>query len=228
MLEIQNCDPPWLRQLLKANFYLVCQIHKDYKCNRCNRFCINCTGNPFCGYCLDDHKNHQIIQTRRSSLSNGVRVDDINKYINVGDVQAYTINRRQIVFLNSRPYTGLPHGVTNICTICRRGLPADKFKFCCLSCKHEAISHGFARQTFAVGTELSAGKMDDSFQVDESSTSDRKSKVRRLDKSVAKSSVASPSVTKQVTGNIYPASASVSKHANFRKRKGIPRRAPLM
>ncbi|KAI8532138.1 hypothetical protein RHMOL_Rhmol11G0190300 [Rhododendron molle] len=97
-----------------------------------------------------------------------------------------------------------------------------------INVKHEAISHGFARQTFAIGTELGASKMDDSIQVDESSTTNRELKVRRLDKLVAKSSVASASVTKQVTSSICPATASVFNHANSRKRKGIPRRAPLM
>ncbi|KAG5565491.1 hypothetical protein RHGRI_001397 [Rhododendron griersonianum] len=55
--------------------------------------------------------------------------------MNVCDVQTYSINKRLIIFLNSRPYTGFPYGVTNVCNICHRSLPAGNFKFCCLSCK---------------------------------------------------------------------------------------------
>ncbi|KAG5557454.1 hypothetical protein RHGRI_007632 [Rhododendron griersonianum] len=133
MQEIENCSPPWLKQLLKAKFYVDCQVHKQYRCNQCNRYCIECTGNLFRTHYLDDHKNHHVIQIRRSSLSNAVGVDDIEKHMNVCDVQTYSINKRLIVFLNSRPYTGFPYGVTNVCNICRRSLPAGNFKFCCLS-----------------------------------------------------------------------------------------------
>ncbi|XP_058189401.1 uncharacterized protein LOC131306984 [Rhododendron vialii] len=253
MLEIENTNPPWLKQLLKANFYAVCKTHEDYRCNQCNRYCIECIVNFFCEYCLDDHENLQIIQIRRSSLSNAVRVDDIKNHINLGGVQTYMINKRQIVFLNSRPYTRLPYGVTKICNICRHSLPAGNFSFCCLSCKtshsiqlflltsniinwkganilpsiftyreREAISRDSTKQTFAVETELSTGEIDDSFQIDQSSTPNRKFKVRRLHKLLAKSSVASSSAAKQVTSSIYPATTPMFNHVNSKKRKGIP------
>ncbi|KAF7127306.1 hypothetical protein RHSIM_Rhsim11G0018100 [Rhododendron simsii] len=170
MQEVENCSPPWLKLLLEANFFVDYQTHGHYKYMQCNHYCIECTGNPFCSYCLDDHKNHQIIQMRRSSLSNDVRVDDIRKHINVGAIQPYMINKRQITFLNSRPYIGLPCGVTNICNICRRSLPAANFEFCSLSCKHEAIYRGFPKQTFALETKLSTCEVDDSFQIYQSST----------------------------------------------------------
>lgn len=55
----------------------------------------------------------------------------------------------------------------------------------------------------------------------------KKMKVRRLHKLVAKSSVASTSVPKEVAGIICPPAATMFNHVNSRKRKGIPRRAPL-
>ncbi|KAG5565490.1 hypothetical protein RHGRI_001397 [Rhododendron griersonianum] len=147
--------------------------------------------------------------------------------MNVCDVQTYSINKRLIIFLNSRPYTGFPYGVTNVCNICHRSLPAGNFKFCCLSCKREAIYHRFAKQTFAVETNLGTCELNDSFQIDQSLTPEKKLKIRRLNKLVAKSSVASTSVAKQVASIICPPAVTMFNHVNSRKRKGIPRRAPL-
>ncbi|KAF7141576.1 hypothetical protein RHSIM_Rhsim06G0202200 [Rhododendron simsii] len=227
MLEMENTNPPWLKQLLKANFYADCRAHENYKNNQCNRYCIECTGDPFCRYCLDAHENHQTIQIRRSSRSNAVRVDDIKNHINLGAIQTYITNGQQSVFLNKRPHKELPLGVMNICNICCHSLLAGNFKFCCLSCKREAISRGSAKQTFSIETELHAREIDHSVQINQSSTPNTKSKVRRLHKLLDKGSIASTSATKRATRSIYPATTPMFNHLNSRKRKGIPRRAPL-
>ncbi|XP_058211688.1 uncharacterized protein LOC131323864 [Rhododendron vialii] len=170
MLEMENTNPPWLKQLLKANFYAVYQAHEDYRCNKCNRYCIECTGNPFYEYCLDDHENHQIIQI---------------SMVHFLQLESFVVYQVRMLFLTSIIVNWKGANIlTLIFTYTHR----------------EAISRGSPKQTFAVETELSTGEIDDSFQIDQSSTPNRKLKEKERHSSTSSSNLICP-VAQQLFSN---------------------------
>ncbi|XWS59585.1 hypothetical protein CRYUN_Cryun08bG0134700 [Craigia yunnanensis] len=135
--------PPWLESLLSTAFFTVCRTHGDAARGECNMYCLDCKGDPFCFYCRSSkHKDHQVIQIRRSSYHDVVRVSEIQKVLDISGVQTYVINSARVLFLNERPQPKSGKGVAQICESCGRSL-LDPLRFCSLGCKVSIICLDF-------------------------------------------------------------------------------------
>ncbi|CAN8234382.1 unnamed protein product [Cochlearia groenlandica] len=231
-------SPPWLIPMLKANYFVSCSIHTNSNKSECNMFCLDCTCNAFCSYCLINHKDHRVLQIRRSSYHNVVRVNEIQKYIDISCVQTYIINSARIVFLNERPQPRIGKGVTNTCEICRRSL-LDSFRFCSLGCKLGGMKKGNKSLTFSLkekhGREYECGS-----ESDEAVTTPTKIRktcafnrlMNGLSISTVKSDYFSGDQRSSSSGddsgfNLSPSTPPIYNHRNSSRRKNVPHRAPF-
>lgn len=235
---------PWLIPMLRANYFGPCSVHGDSHKSECNMFCLDCMANAFCSYCLVDHRDHDVIQIRRSSYHNVVRVSDIQKYIDITNIQTYIINSAKVVFLNERPQTRLGKGVTNTCEICCRGL-LDSFRFCSMGCKLEAIARGDPMLTFAPRMNQGRDELLGGSGSDELSPPTKIQRKPFFNCMMNGLAISLPPVDhhhKKMDGeerswyfssgddigtNLSRAAPIVYNHSNSRKRKGVPRRAPF-
>ncbi|KAA8518664.1 hypothetical protein F0562_016138 [Nyssa sinensis] len=199
--------PPWLEPLLNTSFFSVCRTHGDAARSECNMYCLDCNDNAFCFYCRSSkHKDHQVIQIRRSSYHDVVRVSEIQNVLDIDGVQTYVINSARVLFLNERPQPKAGKGgVVHICEICGRSL-LDPFRFCSLGCKLVGIKrNGDARFSLDAKNEVAMGRGEG---MSRRVMSREKEELREGSQQ-----------------DIYPPTPPPP--PNARRRKGIPHRAPF-
>lgn len=230
MMEMgdEGRGPPWLQPLLKSNFFVPCKIHGVSNKSECNMYCLDCVGNALCSYCLAYHKDHHVVQIRRSSYHNVIRVSEVSKFIDISCVQTYIINSAKIVFLNERPQPRPGKGVTNTCEICCRGL-LDSFRFCSLGCKLGGMKRD-PELTFLLRARAGQGS-----ESDESSTPRKLRKTSAFSRGIyflspppAAAGWMSPeeNAVDRRSGATSPATPPMVSYRTSR-RKGVPHRAPF-
>ncbi|KAJ8490456.1 hypothetical protein OPV22_012177 [Ensete ventricosum] len=225
--------PPWLEPLLSTHFFAACPLHPDAPRSESNMFCLDCgaSASSFCFYCRSDrHSAHRVIQIRRSSYHDVVRVAEIQKVLEISGVQTYVINSARVLFLNERPQprgtgrggasasaaaAGPPSSSSpHTCEICARSL-LDPFRFCSLGCKLAGIKrNGDATFVLHPGDEdASGGGESSSTAAVEESKSGRRGRLG--------------GGSREGVGHDARAPARPPPLPNSRRRKGIPHRAPF-
>ncbi|KAH9700288.1 hypothetical protein KPL71_024636 [Citrus sinensis] len=203
--------PPWLESLLSTSFFTICPRHNDSPRNECNMYCLDCMSGAFCFYCRSSrHKDHPVIQIRRSSYHNVVRVAEIQKVLDISEVQTYVINSARVLFLNERPQPKGPvgKGVSHLCEICGRSL-LDPFRFCSLGCKLEGIKKN-GEASFVLSNKN-----------EEEIPQEREGMQRRLPTKEKEE-------LREGRQQDMHRSTPPPTHSNSRRRKGIPQRAPFV
>ncbi|WZZ05749.1 protein RGF1 INDUCIBLE TRANSCRIPTION FACTOR 1 [Brassica napus] len=231
-------SPPWLIPMLRANYFVPCSIHAGSNKSECNMFCLDCTSDAFCSYCLVNHKNHRVLQIRRSSYHNVVRVNEIQKYIDISCVQTYIINSARIVFLNERPQPRIGKGVTNTCEICFRSL-LDSYRFCSLGCKLGGMKRGNQSLTFSFKGKHEREYLGGS-ESDEATTPTKIRKTCAFNRLMSGLLICTTVKSDYFSGdqrctssgdesgfNLSPGTPPIYNHRNSSRRKGVPHRAPF-
>ncbi|KAL8150553.1 hypothetical protein V2J09_020361 [Rumex salicifolius] len=205
--EGDNRWPPWLKPLLNERFFVQCQSHADFHKSECNMYCLDCLNGALCSLCVAHHRNHRVIQIRRSSYHDVIRVNEIQKVLDITGVQTYIINSAKVVFLNERPQPKPGKGVTYTCEVCDRSL-VDSCRFCSLGCKISGTSKKNPKR------KPNSLEMESEDSYNSSTTSSHGGKKQNKNKAQS----FSPST---------PPPMAASFRSSHKRRKGIPHRSPL-
>ncbi|XP_050879496.1 uncharacterized protein LOC127083247 [Lathyrus oleraceus] len=243
---------PWLEKLLSiTTFFTVCKMHPDEPKNECNMFCLECNDNPFCGSCIaSDHKDHHVIQIRRSSYNEAIKTSDIYKLVDILGIQTYIINSFTVVFINKRDRSQpkrnnvgkFGYMSDSLCKICKKSL-VDPTYFCSLACKFASIKKDGGFSVSAKEKKELEALLEKSIKAtlskEKASKSSKQNQKRKLDEAgVAEENDQEKEEKEEDTKNVgeddnnkesvIPVNPPpISKRKPNSRRKGIPHRAPF-
>ncbi|OEL32408.1 hypothetical protein BAE44_0006573, partial [Dichanthelium oligosanthes] len=121
--------------LLGTNYFEECPDHPlgesrgTRSAGACNFFCTDCPGHALCT------PVSPAMQIRKSSGHAVVRVEDVERLLNVTDVQPCLLNDHHALFLNKRPMAGQGRTGEVRCEQCERALLDATYRFCSIGSK---------------------------------------------------------------------------------------------
>eukprot|EP00887_Chlorella_sp_A99_P003066 scaffold9.g3066.t1 len=142
--QVELAQNAWLRAFVSSDqFFSSCPKCSSRASQRdccLNLWAMNAQIEA-CSVCAIDHNADTLIQVRRSSYHDVVKMADISRLTDIAGIQPYTINGSKVVFLRRRPQPRPPKGAVgnSTCTICTRHLQ-DVSLFCSLQCKLDALA----------------------------------------------------------------------------------------
>ncbi|KAK4437134.1 hypothetical protein Salat_0047300 [Sesamum alatum] len=139
-----NNVPKWLDQFLEKTFFRKCSAHHLRK-NDLNRYCITCNASA-CKHCIATgvHIEHKVLTIYRHVYQDVVPLNQMENHLDCSKIQTYKCNKKWVISLTPLPHTGsglLIEG-DGACKVCKRKLTerSDRFCFCSIACKFQAIS----------------------------------------------------------------------------------------
>lgn len=151
LVNTQDFFKPCPRCSHRASGREITVNHFDVDAAEPSGVCSICMGAPLAA-------GHRLLQVRRSSYHDVVKVSDIAKLANIGAVQTYVINSSKVIFIKRRPQPRPPGksapGVSQ-CVICHRHLQ-DVNDYCSLQCKLDG-EEGFAGSFAPISPTTSSG-----------------------------------------------------------------------
>ncbi|KAI3671887.1 hypothetical protein L1987_87084 [Smallanthus sonchifolius] len=226
MLKNQVEDCKWILNLLESKFFGSCIDHWNMRKNEKNVFCIDCNL-CFCKHCVTGfetpcRRHHRRLQICRYVYHDVVRLQDIQKHFDCSNIQTYKINGEKAVHLNHRPQQHKDSKLSKskiygtFCEACGRHIQDIPNRFCSIACKislvmvedlnkkecHKMVSYSFGKENYDF--EGLTNENESSF----SSSLD--------------------SVEENVPRNSWLTSRLKAKKSVAHKRKGVPKRAPLL
>ncbi|KAJ9153019.1 hypothetical protein P3X46_026511 [Hevea brasiliensis] len=206
----------WLSTLLQSKFFSSCDDHQELRKNEKNVFCIDCNI-EFCRHCVKAHCLHRQLQICKYVYHDVVRLQDIQKHLDCSKIQTYKINGEKAVHLNprpqskdSKPSTKAKFGAS--CEACGRYIQDLPNRFCSIACKVSAASVKPKDQNHKMITFSIDLSWKENYNQERHSSEENESSFSLTD------------MSEETQGWL---SSTLKPRRQLRKRKGIPRRAPL-
>ncbi|EEF34841.1 protein RGF1 INDUCIBLE TRANSCRIPTION FACTOR 1 isoform X2 [Ricinus communis] len=217
----------WLSALLESKFFDSCDHHQELRKNEKNVFCMDCNL-EFCRHCVKAHCLHRQLQICKYVYHDVVRLQDIQKHLDCSKIQTYKINGEKAVHLNPRPQAKDAKPSTKAkfgaaCEACGRYLQDLPNRFCSIACKVAAVSVKPKEENHNRTITFSIQEFPH-LTWRENYNQERQHSSENYESSSLSLTDTSEETTRGWTRTM---SSALKPRRQLRKRKGIPRRAPL-
>ncbi|CAI9782931.1 unnamed protein product [Fraxinus pennsylvanica] len=124
---VNEMGPPWLKSMLKSDYFFPCPSHSDSNKSECNMYCLDCMGNAFCSYCLIHQQGHRLVQRLRATklkiLAQVVKYGRLEKVLQFETISINLAPAPNIAHVNCgncRTTLTYPYGAPSVkCAVCQ-------------------------------------------------------------------------------------------------------------